>query len=96
MNDNDRQLHAVIQGLVQGVGFRFFVVEVSSKLGLTGWVRNTFDGDVEVLAEGSREQLDQLITRLQQGPRAAHVINVSIEWQAATGEFSDFRVRSSI
>ena len=63
----------VVRGRVQGVGFRFFVEREAHMLGVAGWVRNNFDGTVEVLAMGSREQLMGLGSRLREGPRAARV-----------------------
>ena len=63
----------VVRGRVQGVGFRWFVEREASTLGLVGWVRNNFDGSVEVLATGTREQLNQLRRKLQAGPRASRV-----------------------
>ena len=63
----------VVRGRVQGVGFRFFVEREAHMLGIAGWVRNNFDGTVEVLAMGSREQLMGLRGRLREGPRAARV-----------------------
>ena len=69
-------LHArryVVRGRVQGVGFRFFVEREAHMLGVAGWVRNNYDGTVEVLAMGTREQLMGLRSRLREGPRAARV-----------------------
>ena len=63
----------VVRGRVQGVGFRFFVEREAHMLGIAGWVRNNFDGTVEVLAMGTREQLMGLRSRLREGPRAARV-----------------------
>ncbi len=87
------RLHAVIDGVVQGVGFRMFVQEVATALGLTGWVRNKYDGRVEVVAEGSYAQLERLLDKLRTGPRSAFVEEVQKEWQPATGEFRLFEVR---
>ncbi len=87
------QLHAIVEGRVQGVGFRYFVEENAIDLELTGWVRNRWDGSVEVKAEGERLALDRLLAILQRGPRSAFVTNVNTEWLPATGEFSSFRVR---
>ena len=70
------EIHArrfVVRGRVQGVGFRFFVEREAHMLGIAGWVRNNFDGTVEVLAMGTREQLMGLRSRLREGPRAARV-----------------------
>ena len=66
----------IVRGRVQGVGFRWFVEREAGTLGVAGWVRNNFDGSVEVLATGSREQLNQLRRKLQEGPRAARVDDV--------------------
>jgi acylphosphatase len=66
-------LHFLIQGRVQGVGFRWFVHREASELDLRGWVRNTEDGDVEVVASGSSEDLSELRDSLRRGPRGARV-----------------------
>ncbi|WP_348260597.1 acylphosphatase [Telmatobacter sp. DSM 110680] len=66
-------LHFLIQGRVQGVGFRWFVHREASELELHGWVRNTEDGDVEVVASGSPEDLAELRASLRQGPRGSRV-----------------------
>jgi acylphosphatase len=87
------RLHATVEGRVQGVGFRYFVQENAVILGISGWVRNRWDGAVEVLAEGNQKKLEKFYQILQRGPRAAFVSEVSAEWLPATGEFHDFRVR---
>lgn len=66
-------LHFLIQGRVQGVGFRWFVHREASELDLRGWVRNTEDGDVEVVAAGSIEDLAELRESLRRGPRGSRV-----------------------
>jgi acylphosphatase len=90
---NKIRLHAFVEGDVQGVGYRNFVTENARSLGLTGWVRNRFDGSVEVLAEGPRSYLDVLIDALQQGPRSARVSEVRTEWLPAQDAFSEFKIR---
>ena len=86
------RLHAIVDGRVQGVGFRYFVRENAAALGLTGWVRNLWDDRVELMAEGSREQLERLLSFVRRGPRAAFVTQVKSDWQPASGEYKDFRV----
>jgi acylphosphatase len=86
------RLHAVIEGRVQGVSFRYFVQERAGALGVTGWVRNRWDDTVEVTGEGDREKLDKLLSSLRTGPRAAMVTGVKFEWQEATGEFKRFGI----
>jgi len=66
----------IVRGRVQGVGFRWFVEREAHVLGISGWVRNNPDGSVEVLGQGSRDQLLGLRLRLRQGPRAARVDDV--------------------
>ncbi len=87
------RLHATVEGRVQGVGFRAFVIEKAELLGLTGWVRNRWDESVEVMAEGNRQDLEKLLTSLRRGPRSAFVSNVETQWLPAAGEFSSFRAR---
>ena len=69
-------LHFLVRGRVQGVGFRWFVHREASELGLKGWVRNTEDGDVEVVVAGSEEGLEDLRTALKRGPRGSRVDKV--------------------
>ena len=87
------RLHLAIRGRVQGVGFRFSAHEESRRLGLTGWVRNTADGAVELVAEGPPDRLRRLLAWAHHGPPGALVSEVDERWHAATGEFTDFTVR---
>lgn len=90
--DEMARLHAVIDGTVQGVGFRMFVADHAQFIGVTGWVRNTYDGFVEVTAEGSYAQLERLLEKLRLGPRGAFVTDIQKEWRPYTGEFTRFDV----
>ncbi len=90
-----QRLHVVIQGRVQGVGFRMFVLDKARSLQLTGWTRNRRNGDVEVLAEGTRPMLETFLTHLRSGPPVAKVIHLDLEWGEASDEFQRFDVRSS-
>lgn len=87
------RLNAIVEGHVQGVGFRAFVQGQAVQLDLTGWVRNRWDGSVELAAEGEQVKLDMLLQALYRGPRSAYVSGVRVDWTPATGEFSSFRVR---
>ena len=86
------RLHAVVHGDVQGVGFRYFVQRKAQQIGLQGWVRNNDNGTVEVVAEGSREQLEDLKRTLQEGPRMARVDRVETRWSSATGGMRGFEL----
>jgi acylphosphatase len=88
------RLQAVVRGRVQGVGYRAFVLDEASRLGLSGWVANEPDGSVRLQAEGRRDDLDVLVTRLWDGPRAAWVDDVAVTWIAASERDDEFRVRS--
>jgi acylphosphatase len=70
-------LHFLIQGRVQGVGFRWYVHREASELDLRGWVRNTEDGEVEVVAAGEAEVLAELRASLKRGPRGSRVDRVA-------------------
>jgi acylphosphatase len=69
-------LHFLVQGRVQGVGFRWFVHREASELELRGWVRNTEDGDVEIVAAGTPEDLAELRASVKRGPRGSRVDRV--------------------
>ena len=90
---NLASFHAMITGVVQGVYFRAFVEHHAQALGLTGYVRNvTQSGGVEVEAEGEKANLEQLIRYLHQGPRAARVDKIDVQWGAHTGLYADFSI----
>ncbi|MFC5221273.1 acylphosphatase [Bifidobacterium leontopitheci] len=74
----DIRVHILVTGLVQGVGFRYFTVMKAGGLKLAGWVRNQYDGSVEVEAQGPRARVAQLISALKQGPRYAQVEQVDV------------------
>ena len=78
-------VHFLIQGRVQGVGFRWFVQREASELNLLGWVRNTEDGNVEVVAAGDAGDLDELRSSLRKGPRGSRVDRI-IEHTLAESE----------
>ncbi len=82
--------HFVVKGRVQGVGFRWFVQREAAELGLRGWVRNTDDGHVEVLAAGEPDQLEDMQLALAKGSRGSRVDAV-IEHQLAESEGADLK-----
>jgi acylphosphatase len=89
-----QRLEATVVGAVQGVGFRWFVVETAGRLELRGWVANRADGAVVCVAEGPRPALDALLLALARGPISAHVERVIPAWMPATGRFGRFEIRS--
>jgi len=91
-------LHArrfLIRGRVQGVGFRWFVEREAYLLQVAGWVRNNSDGTVEVLAQGTRDQLAGLHSRLREGPRASRVDEVEASDAAPTPGLTSFQIRGA-
>lgn len=88
-----QRVHAHIEGRVQGVGFRYFVQTEAQKLDVTGWVRNRWNGGVEVVAEGDADVLETFIGVLRRGPSVAWVTNFQHHISEATEEFKRFSVR---
>jgi acylphosphatase len=87
------RLHAVVEGRVQGVNFRYYTTRTAQRLGLQGWVANRWDGSVECVAEGTQTRLKDLLAFLKTGPPSAFVTRVDARWEPASGEFDEFRVR---
>ncbi|KAF0112359.1 MAG: acylphosphatase [Chloroflexi bacterium] len=95
MNNNsllpeNKQIHLFIDGRVQEVGFRYFVYDFAQQNGLSGWVRNRSNGQVEVLAEGSTEALTNLLNLVKQGPSSSVVTEIKFEWSDAERRYSQF------
>jgi acylphosphatase len=87
------RLHLVIRGRVQGVFFRASIADVARLGGLTGWVRNRFDGAVETVAEGPKDALETLRAFCKRGPDGAVVRGLEVIEEPPTGEFDGFDVR---
>jgi acylphosphatase len=85
----------IVRGRVQGVGFRWFVEREAQMLGVAGWVRNNHDGSVEVLAQGTRDQLAGLHSRLREGPRAARVDAIDVTDVRPTEGVNSFRIEGA-
>jgi acylphosphatase len=85
-------VHIHVHGLVQGVFFRSNTQKTASALGLTGWVRNLKNGDVEILAQGPKEKLDALLKWCKQGPEHARVDELDINWEKVTDAYTAFRI----
>jgi acylphosphatase len=88
-----KRLEARVYGQVQGVGYRFYARQAARRLNLQGYVRNCADRTVEVVAEGDRQALEQLLGQLKQGPSAATVERVQAQWLPCRHTFLGFEVR---
>lgn len=86
------QAHVLVSGLVQGVGYRLTTQTIARQNGLTGWVRNLPDGRVEAVFEGTQSQVTQMLEWCRQGPPAARVDDVTVEYHAPQG-LQAFQVR---
>jgi len=86
-------IHIKVFGQVQGVFFRANTQEYARRLDLKGWVRNLGDGSVEVVAEGPKDRLEQLLEWCHEGPSGAYVTEVTHEWIENNERFADFKIR---
>ena len=86
------KLYAIITGRVQGVFFRVNTRNKANDLGLTGWVKNNYDGDVEVVCEGSKEKIDKMLEWLKKGPKYSKVIKVEHYYDVKEEGFKDFKI----
>jgi acylphosphatase len=93
MGNPESAAEIVIEGRVQGVGYRDYARRRASRLGLGGWVVNLHDGRVRLRAEGPRGQIEALVRDLQRGPPLSKVAKVDVRWIAPAGTFADFDVR---
>lgn len=85
----------VVEGRVQGVGFRVFVAGMAQREGLSGWVMNRPDGQVEILAEGEAESVTRLERHVRRGPAGARVERVEVFDDAPAGRAVGFAIRGS-
>ncbi|HET6273603.1 MAG TPA: acylphosphatase [Bacteroidota bacterium] len=86
-------VHIIVEGLVQGVGFRWFIARKAEGLGLRGYAKNLYNGNVEIEVAGERSLVEELIKEIKVGPRSAQVTNLKIEWQQPGDEYTHFEIR---
>jgi acylphosphatase len=84
--------HLLISGRVQGVSFRWYTLDLAERLGLTGWVRNRWDGRVEAVFEGPAQTVQQAVAWCHHGRPPARVDHVDVSYETPTGEFETFRI----
>ena len=87
-----RQIRMLVSGRVQGVFFRANTQKKAASLAVKGYAKNLDDGNVEIVAEGTEDALQQLLDFCRKGPPGSEVSNVSITYEDAAGEFEDFRI----
>ena len=89
---SDVCVHIRLTGRVQGVGFRYFAQEWAEKLGLSGWVKNNWDGSVESEVEGGRSAVEEYLKQLKTGPRWGHVSDVQIDYKPYEARYNQFSI----
>ena len=82
----------VVSGRVQGVGFRYFIARRASELDLTGYAKNLFSGDVEIVAEGRKEYLEAFVKKAKEGPRNSKVDSCKVEWLDFKKKYDNFEI----
>ncbi|NJL45486.1 MAG: acylphosphatase [Leptolyngbyaceae cyanobacterium SM2_3_12] len=87
------QIQAVVYGVVQGVGFRYHTQKMAQGLGLTGYVRNRPEGTVEIVAAGSPEALEALLTWANRGPTGAQVTQLAVTERDGSSQFDGFTIK---
>lgn len=90
---NQRRVHLIIRGKVQGVGFRHSASMIANHIGVLGWVKNLADGSVESVAEGSQAAVENYLRWCHLGPQFSQVSEVQVTEEEPTGEFDDFQSR---
>lgn len=88
-----RRLSVRFHGHVQGVGFRFTVLELARPLGVTGFIQNLTDGDVMLVAEGPEAAVQKLLEAVRISHVSRRVLREDLSWGPATGEFEAFSIR---
>lgn len=85
--------HLQVQGRVQGVGFRYFVQDEAESRGLSGWVRNCFDGTVEAILQGPKDLVEDMISEVRKGPPLSRVRDVHVEWEKPDPGLKGFEIK---
>jgi acylphosphatase len=93
MNDKLASAHLIISGMVQGVGYRWFVMRKAKEFDLKGYVRNLYNGDVEVEVEGYQSMILDFAKELKIGSRSAHVTDINIVWGEYENKYKGFEIR---
>ncbi|MHB1687744.1 MAG: acylphosphatase [Ignavibacteriaceae bacterium] len=89
----EKRAEIIASGLVQGVGFRYYVARHANSLGLIGFVKNLYTGEVQTIVEGEVALIEELYQKIKIGPSHASVNNCKIIWHEFKNEFKTFEVR---
>ncbi len=87
-----KSIKIIVHGIVQGVGFRMFILNEARRIGVKGYVKNNMDGTVEIVAQGTSEQVEMLIDAAKRGPLHSRVDRIDIEDFDVMKDFNDFKI----
>lgn len=87
-----RCVKIIVSGRVQGVGFRYFIAKIADELDLNGYAKNLFTGEVEIIAEGREEFLQELIKKAKEGRRNSRVNSCKVEWLDFQKKYNNFEI----
>lgn len=93
MDEDIKRIHLTLYGQIQGVGLRWLIRQKAEELGLGGWVSNLADGSVEVIAEGQRPSLEELVNWCYNKPEGIEISRIKEIVEGATGEFGGFEIQ---
>jgi acylphosphatase len=93
MSEDEKRAEIIVNGLVQGVGFRYFIIKNAEALDLKGYTKNLYTGEVLTVVEGSKVKIEELYKRIKIGPSHSSVKNCIIEWGEIKNEFTNFEIR---
>lgn len=89
---SDKQAHIIVQGTVQGVGYRYFTLKTARELGILGWVRNREDGSVELEVEGEEDTIKDFAADIGRKHPWAKIQNIEIQWKPFEGKYQNFEI----
>lgn len=92
MDNSKARAEILAEGLVQGVGFRYFVLKNAVSLGLNGYTKNLYSGEVLTVVEGEKKLIEELYKIIRIGPSHAHVTKAHIRWGDNKNEFTNFEI----
>ena len=93
MRNSKIRAHAVYGGRVQGVGFRFTTQRYATEIGVTGYIKNLWNGQVEIVAEGEREKVKAFLEKIKSSPLSRYINDVETDYSEYTGQFTGFNIR---
>jgi acylphosphatase len=85
--------HVIVEGIVQGVNFRYYTKLEAEKNNVKGWIRNLIDGRVEAVFEGEKGDVEKMVEFCKIGPPNAYVTNVKVKWEEFKGESNKFEIK---